>query len=65
MDLRNGTYLDGNGWPVAEFYEMVEELDQRLNYAKEHTALPEEPDMEVIYKYTASVNEKVVKGELV
>lgn len=65
MALRNGTYLDGNGRPAAEFYEMVEELDQRLNYAKEHTTLPEEPDMEAIYEYAASVNEKVVKGEIV
>ena len=64
MDLRNGTYLDSNGWTAAEFYEMEEELEQRLNYAKEHTALTEEPDREAIYEYTASVNEKV-GGEIV
>lgn len=63
MDIRNGKYLDGNDQPIPEFYEMVDELDKRLNYDKENTSLPDNPDYKAINEYVASVNEKVVKGE--
>ena len=63
MDIRNGKYLDSNDQPITEFYEMVDELDKRLNYDKENTSLPDNPDYKAINEYVASVNEKVVKGE--
>lgn len=63
MDIRAGKYLDDNDQPLPEFYEMVDELDKRLNYAKENTSLPDNPDYKAINEYVASVNEKVIKGE--
>jgi len=62
MDLRNGKYLDDNRQPISEFYEMVDELEKRLEYAKEHTSLPEKPDYNAIDEFVMSVNERVVKG---
>lgn len=64
MDLRNGKYLDENKQPIPEFFEMVDELEKRLEYDKEHTSLPEKPNYKEINEFVASVNERVVKGEI-
>ena len=64
MDIRNGKYLDGNDQPIPEFYELVDELDKRLAYDKKNTSLPENPDYNAVNEFMASVNERVVKGEI-
>ena len=64
MDIRNGKYLDDNRQPIAEFYEMVNEYEKRLEYAKQNTSLPSNPDYKAINEFVASVNERVVKGEV-
>ena len=64
MDIRNGKYLDENRQPVSEFYDMVDEYEKRLDYAKENTDLPDSPDYKKINEFVASVNERVVKGEI-
>lgn len=64
MDIRNGKYLDENRQPVPEFYEMVDEYEKRLDYAKENTDLPDSPDYKKINEFVASVNERVVRGEI-
>lgn len=64
MDIRNGKYLDENRQPIPEFFEMVDEYEKRLDYAKENTSLPESPNYTEINKFIASVNERVVKNEL-
>lgn len=60
MDIRNGKYLDDNKQPIPEFYEMVDEYEKRLDYAKENTSLPNNPDYKRINEFVASVNERVV-----
>lgn len=62
MDIRNGKYLDENDQPIPEFFEMVNEYEKRLSYAKENTSLPEEPDYKRINEFKADVNERIVKG---
>ena len=64
MDIRNGKYLDANKQPIAEFYEMVDEYERRLEYAKLNTSLPDNPDYNEINEFVASVNERVVRGEV-
>lgn len=64
MDIRNGKYLDDNKQPIPEFYELVDEYEKRLDYAKENTALPDNPDYKAINEFVASVNERVVRGEV-
>lgn len=64
MDIRNGKFLDEHDQPIPEFYEMVDEYEKRLNYAKENTSLPDQPDYKKINEFIYEVNEKVVKGEL-
>lgn len=43
---------------------MVDELEKRLEYDKKNTALPDKPDYREINEFVASVNERVVKGEI-
>lgn len=64
MDIRNGKYLDDNRQPIPEFYEMVDEFEKRLDYAKANTDLPDNPNYKAINEFVASVNERVVKGDI-
>ena len=64
MDIRNGKFLDENRQPIPEFYEMVDNYEKKLEYAKNNTNLPDNPDYKRINEFVASVNERVVKGEI-
>lgn len=64
MSIRNGKYLDENRQPIPEFFEMLDGLDKRLEYDKMNTDLPENPDYKKINEFVASVNERVVRGEI-
>lgn len=63
MSIRNGEYLDENKQPIAEFFEMVDMYEKRLEYAKENTDLPKSVDMNKVADFVISVNERIVKGE--
>lgn len=64
MDIRNGKYLDENRQPIPEFFELVDELEKRLEYDKNNTSLPDKPNYDKINDFVISVNERIVKGEL-
>lgn len=64
MDIRNGKYLDENRQPIPDFFELVDKLEKRLEYDKENTSLPDNPDYNRINDFVISVNERIVKGEL-
>lgn len=64
MDIRNGKYLDENDQPIPEFFEMVNDYEKRLSYAKDNTSLPEKPNYDKIDEFVASVNERIVRGEI-
>ena len=64
MDIRNGKFLDNNDQPIPEFFEMVDEYEKKLEYAKQNTNLPNNPNYKEINEFVASVNERVVKGEI-
>ena len=63
MDIRNGKYLDSNDQPIPEFYEMVDDYEKKLDYAKLNTSLPDSPNYKKISEFVMSVNERVVKNE--
>jgi hypothetical protein len=63
MDIRNGKYLDSNDQPTEEFHELLHNLEDRLEYAKANTALPEKPDYEGIREFVADVSERIVRGD--
>lgn len=62
MSIRNGKYLDANRQPIPEFFEMVDEYEKKMQYAKENTDLPEKPDYKKIQEFVMDVNERVVRG---
>lgn len=62
MSIRNGDYLDENNKPTKEFFDIVDELESKLEQKKVSTELPESPDMKKIEKFIMSVNERVVIG---
>ena len=64
MGIRNGEYLDANGQPIQEFFEIVDYYEKKLEYAKQNTSLPEKPDYTKINEFVMSVNERVVRGEM-
>ena len=64
MDIRNGKFLDDNGQPIPEFFEMIDEYEKKLEYAKNNTSLPDVPDYKQINEFKMYVNERIVKGEI-
>ena len=64
MEIRNGKYLDDNHQPIPEFFELVDELEKRLEYDKENTDLPDKPDYKRINEFVMNVNERVVRGDI-
>ena len=64
MDIRNGKYLDENKQPVPEFYEMVDEYEKRMEYAKNNTSLLEQPDYKQVEELLIHLNEmSLMAGE--
>lgn len=58
MDIRNGKYLDDDKQPTKEFYDIVDEMENKLNYLKDHSPLPDNPDYKRIngFLYYANLN---------
>jgi len=64
MSIRNGKYLDDNNQPTTEFFDYVDELEKRLEYDKNATDLPDNPDYKRINEFVMYVNERVVRGNI-
>jgi predicted nucleotidyltransferase len=64
MEIRNGKYLDENRQPTPEFFDIVDDLESKLDKAKKTTDLPDNPDYKKINEFVASVNERIVRGEV-
>lgn len=64
MKIRNGKYLDSNRQPISEFFEMIDDFEKRLDYAKKNTNLPDKPDHKKIKEFVMSVNERIIKEEI-
>lgn len=64
MNIRNGEYLDKNQQPISSFYDLLSELEKRLEYDEKNTSLPEPPDYQRINEFRMFVNEKVVTGKI-
>ena len=60
MEIRNGKFLDDNRQPVPEFFEIVNDFEKKLDYAKANTDLPDNPDYKEIKEMMMSVNMDVV-----
>lgn len=61
--IRSGYYLDSNEQPTPAFYEMIDELEKRFQYAKENTDLPDKVDTDKVMDLLAEINSMVIKGD--
>lgn len=63
MDIRNGKYLDDDKQPTKEFYDIVDEMENKLNYLKDHSPLPDNPDYKRINDFLYNANLAVLYKE--
>lgn len=63
MSIRNGKYFDGK-LISQEFFNLVDECEQKLKTAKENTLLPDSADMNKINNFVVSTNKKIINGEI-
>ena len=60
MSIRRGVFQNEDGTYRHEFFEMVTDLETRLNYAKENTSLPDQPDMKRVEEFVIDVNRRAI-----
>lgn len=60
MSIRCGEYQKEDGTYRQEFFDMVNEFEVRLAYAKENTSLPENPDMKHVEEFVMEVNRRAL-----
>lgn len=60
MDIRNGYYMNDDSTYCPEFFEMIDDLKRRLDYAKENTSLPAHPNMKEVEEFVMSVNRRAL-----
>lgn len=58
MSVRNGKYQNEDGTFDASFFDMVNDLSKRMDYAKENTSLPKSPNMKRIEEFMMDINMK-------
>lgn len=56
MDIRNGKYQNKDGSFSNDFFEMVDNLEKRFNYATKNTGLPEKPDYNKVEELVMDIN---------
>lgn len=62
MSLRYGEYQREDGTYRQEFFDMVNEFEKKLAYAKENTGLPEHPNMKKVEEFVMDVNRRSLDG---
>ena len=60
MSIRNGAYQNEDSTYKPEFFDIVENLKKRLDYAKENTSLPPHPNMKQVEEFVMSVNRRAI-----
>lgn len=58
LEIRNGKYQNEDGTYKSEFFDIVTEYEKRMNYAKQNTSLPKNPDYRKIEEFVMEVNKK-------
>jgi predicted nucleotidyltransferase len=60
LEIRNGKYMQEDGTYCNEFFDIVNELEKRLKYAKKNTSLPKTPNRKKIEEFVMSVNRRAI-----
>lgn len=60
MKIRSGEFQNEDGSYRAEFFDMVNDFERRLEYAKNNTSLPDHPDMKRVEEFVIEVNREAI-----
>lgn len=60
LEIRHGKYQNEDGTYMPEFFEMVNDFEKRLDYAKKNTSLPKVPDYHKIEEFVMDVNRRSI-----
>lgn len=60
LAIRNGKYMREDGTYMPEFFDMIQEYEKRLDYAKKNTALPKEPNYKEVEEFVISCNQRFI-----
>jgi len=60
MSIRHGDYQREDGTYRDEFFGMVNDFEKRLDYAKNNTDLPDNPDMKRVEEFVMEVNRRAL-----
>lgn len=58
MSIRRGDYQKEDGTYRQEFFDMIADLEKRLDYAKDNTSLPQHPNINRIQDFVMEVNRR-------
>lgn len=61
LEIRNGKYMHADGTFDDSFFDMLSEYENRFQYAKKNTSLPEKPDMKKVEEFVMEVNKGVIQ----
>ena len=64
MSIREGGFRKADGTYDSNFFELVEELRKRADYAAKGTSLPVQPDMKKIEEFTMDINKNIILKEI-
>lgn len=60
MDIRNGVYQNEDHTYNSAFFDIVKELQKRLDYAKANTSLPDHPNIKRVEEFVMDVNRRAL-----
>lgn len=60
MNVRNGCFMNEDGSYKSEFFDILNELKKKLDYAKNNTSLQKEPNYKKIEEFVIETNKKII-----
>lgn len=64
VSIRNGDFQKEDGTFRSDFYDLLDEYENKFKYAAKNTNLPDEPNMKEIEELVISINERGLKDGL-
>lgn len=61
MSIRRGEYMQEDGSFRPEFFEILSDLEKRVEYAKENTSLPTESNQDRVEELVMEINEMAIR----
>lgn len=64
LSVRRGQFQKEDGSYMPEFFEMINDYEKRLAYAKANTSLPEHPNMKKVEEFVVEINTMSLADEV-